>query len=59
MAATVGSVVLLLCFPILLLLIALIAWGMMNFFQKDNSDKEMVQENQGTFEVVTVNEEEE
>ena len=52
----VGSTELLLCFPILLLLIALIAWGVMNFFQKDNS--EMVQENQGTFEVVTVNEEE-
>jgi len=53
----IGSLELLLCFPILLLLIALIAWGVMNFFQKDNS--EMVQENQGTFEVVTVNEEEE
>ena len=54
----VGSVELLLCFG-LFWLIALISWGVMNFFQKDNSDKEMVQENQGTFEVVTVNEEEE
>jgi len=42
---------------LLFFLIVLIASGVRNFFQKDNS--EMVQENQGTFEVVTVNEEEE
>jgi len=47
----------LLCLAVLLLIIALIAWGVMNFFQKEKL--EMVQENQGTFEVVMVNDEEE
>jgi len=52
-----GPNALLLCLAVLLLIIALIAWGVMNFFQKEKL--EMVQENQGTFEVVMVNDEEE
>ena len=54
----VGSTELLLCIPIVLILIALVAWVIMRLFVNDqgNTQNDASQVNQGSFEVVTTEE---
>ena len=54
----VTSTELLLCIPIVLILIALVAWVIMRLFVNDqgNTQNDASQVNQGSFEVVTTEE---
>tara|TARA_B100000902_G_C27073765_1_gene795341 strand:- start:302 stop:478 length:177 start_codon:yes stop_codon:yes gene_type:complete len=54
----VGTTELLLCIPIVLILIALVAWVIIRLFVNDQGDtqNDASQVNQGSFEVVTTEE---